>query len=427
MSWRRMAGRCVLGGSAVLLCTLPSGCSLSDSSSKYQSTAESSEIAFSWWGNDERHLYTMNAVDLFQELNPEISVSYRYGSWNGFEKRTKVWMASRKEADVMQINYAWLSEYSADGDGFYDLYQLQDYIDLSTFTEADLKFGEVNGKLNAIPIAFNTSTMFYNQELYDSYGLELPVTWDDFFEAAEVMSADGIYPLGMVKKQLFLFLISYYEQSTGKHFFSTDGSLLAEPEDIASILEFYEKLLTEHVLMPIDQFSTSKFTRGEVAGSMFWISDSDNYCTYMEENGFTPVIGEYPTLDGSSLSGWYMKPATMYAISSITQYPEASAQLLDFLVNSVEMADYQKTEKGVPVSKSALQELSSDGLLVGYSYEANQKMLDAQDSMGIMIPVMENEDVIDAFKEGADEYLYGRVSLNESAENIWQKISQLIS
>jgi oligogalacturonide transport system substrate-binding protein len=410
----------------VLGAVLLGGCSGASSSDESETSSNTEEIEFSWWGNDERHTYTMNAVDLFQLEEPDIQVSYRYGVWDGFEKRMRVWMASCDQSDVMQINYSWLSEYSADGDGFYDLYQLTDYIDLSSFSETALKFGEINGKLNAIPIAFNTSTLYYNQELFASYNLELPETWDDFFAAAEVMREDGIYPLGMAQKQLFLFLIAYYEQSTGRPFFSDEGQLLAEPTDIQYLLEFYERLIDEKVLQPVDQFSITKFAKGEFAGSMFWISDADKYCATLADAGATPVIGAYPTMAGESLTGWYMKPATMYAISNITPYPEAAAKLLNFLVNSTEMADYQQTEKGVPVSSMAVQELESKGLLDGYGYEANRKMLENENAMGIMIPIMENEDIIEAFKQDADEYLYEQMSLEECAQRIYTDLQQII-
>ena len=101
--------------------------------------------------------------------------------------RKQVWMISQTETEVMQINYAWLDTYSRDGSGYYDLYQLKDYIDLDNFTKEDLAFGEKNGKLNAIPIAFNTSTVYYNKKIYDAFGLSLPESWDDYFKAAKML------------------------------------------------------------------------------------------------------------------------------------------------------------------------------------------------------------------------------------------------
>ena len=144
-------------------------------------------LLMSWWGNDARHLYTMEGVDLYQEKTPGLSVEYRYGEWNGYEKRTKVWMESHNAADVMQINYAWLEEYSSDGSGFYDLNELAEYINLDSFTEEEKSYGVKNGKLNALPIAMNMHTFYYNQDVLDAYGLTVPESWDDLFDMAKVM------------------------------------------------------------------------------------------------------------------------------------------------------------------------------------------------------------------------------------------------
>ncbi len=80
------------------------------------SEQENVTVAYSWWGNDDRHKYTMEAIDLFEEANPSIDVKEHYGEWSGYERKNRVWMESINTADVMQINYAWLSEYSEDGD-----------------------------------------------------------------------------------------------------------------------------------------------------------------------------------------------------------------------------------------------------------------------------------------------------------------------
>lgn len=399
-----------------------SGCS----GGEVTKTTAASPISFSWWGNDERHVYTMEGVDLFQKMNPDIDVDYRYGVWQGYEKRTKVCMESHTEADVMQINYAWLDTYSRDGSGYYDLYQLKDIIGLDNFSEEDLKFGEVNGKLNAIPIAFNTLTIYYNKDVYDQYDLELPVTWEDYFTAAEAMREDEVYPIGMPKKQLVLFLIAYFEQTTGRNVFGEGGEFLLDEEDIACILRFYKRLIDEKALLPIDQFDRAKFVSGKIAGAMFWVSDAGSYCEGLEETGATASIGEYPMSPDARLSGWYMKPATMYAISSITDYPEESARLLDYLLNSREMAALQKTEKGVPVSKTALDELAQKGYLDSYEYEASRKMIAERDKMNIMIPVMENETVLDIFKKDSDSYLYDKMELMECAKMICEDIGAVM-
>lgn len=412
----------LLAGSLLL-----SGCSITKED-KITEKEDPISIEFDWWGNDSRHNYTMEAIKIFNNQNPNIAVNYRYGEWAGYEKRNKVRMMSNTSADVMQINYAWLDTYSSDGEGYYDINELTDYIDLSGYSEEDLQFGMQNGKLNALPIAFNTPTIYYNQDLYDKYGLSLPATWEDLFDAAKVMSKDNIYPIGMLKKQLFLFLIAYYEQTTGKAFFDENGKLQLTAKDMEYVLEFYKRLIDEKVMLTVDQWKRNDLTSGSTAGALFWVSDSDNYCGSIEGGGFKPVLGEYPGVKEHTggKSGWYMKPATMYAISKNSENPKEAAILLDYLVNSPEMAMQQNTEKGIPVSDKAFSTLEKEGLLTGYCAAANDKMMSERDSMAIMLPVMENETVINAFKNGADNYLYDKADLHETAESIVSEMNEII-
>lgn len=389
------------------------------------SKQKTTEISFSWWGNDPRHLYTMEAVEAFENENPAINVKNKYGIWNGYEKRNKVYMNSHTESDVMQINYGWLSTYSKDGNGYYDLNELADVIDLSNYTKEDLAFGMINGKLNAIPIAFNTPTIFYNEKIYQKYGLDLPRTWDDLFDAAKKMKQDQVYPIGMAKKHAFLCLIAYYEQTKDKPFFRADGKLNLSQEDIEYLLKFYKRLIDEKVMSPIEEFDRKLLTSGEIAGSCFWISDIENYCNSMEADGGKAVLGDYIGFsDAKRLSGWYRKPATMYAISKYTEHPKEAAELLEYLVNSPKVALLQQMEKGIPVSKKALNTLVENDILKGNSFEANQKMIQNQNRISLMLPVMEDEEIIDFFKSAMDAYVYEKMSLSQAASEIQIKVKE---
>ncbi|MBR4513936.1 MAG: carbohydrate ABC transporter substrate-binding protein [Lachnospiraceae bacterium] len=383
-------------------------------------------LLMSWWGNDARHLYTMEGVDLYQEKTPGLSVEYRYGEWNGYEKRTKVWMESHNAADVMQINYAWLEEYSSDGSGFYDLNELAEYINLDSFTEEEKSYGVKNGKLNALPIAMNMHTFYYNQDVLDAYGLTVPESWDDLFDMAKVMKKDGKYVIGMNKKQLFLLLIAYYEQSSGKSFFNEDGSLAIDQKGIEELLVFYRRLIDEGVLCPVDRFDRADYMSGMIAGTMCWISDTKIYCDGLAETGVRVTRGLYPKLEGAERSGWYVKPATMWAINADTEHPEEAAKLLNDLLTDPDMVRLQQTEKGVPVSDAAVSVLMEEGLAETNEYKATQEMNEHISELSLIIPNMENEAIIDAFKSGADEYLFDRETAGNSAADIYKAVQEVI-
>ncbi len=383
---------------------------------------ETIDIDFSWWGNDDRHIYTMDGVELFENQNPNIRVTDRFGVWSGYERRNQVWMESANAADVMQINYSWLNTYSKDGEGYYNLNELTDIIDLSNYDEEDLKYGMKNGKLNAIPIAFNTATVCFNKELFEEYNLEYPTSWDELFDVAKVASKDDRYVIGMPKKHLFLMLIAYYEQKTGEKFYDENGKLLASRDQIGIIVDFYKDMVDSKVLMPIEDFDRKKFAAGDCLGSVFWVSDADNYCGSLSDNGFTPYLCGLFTMDDAKLSGLYMKPATLYAINANTDHPKEAAKLLNFLVSNEEMALMQGTEKGVPVNKSALKALEDEDMLNSFGYTAFEIMNDNKDKMSVMIEVMEDEKKIDAFKETASAYLYEAASRDEAIDEIYANL-----
>lgn len=238
----------------LVLSLLTSGCAgMNDiTSSNMNNSADIVEapvsVSFSWWGNDNRHEYTMNGVSIFEKNNPSIRVKNSYGVWQGFEKRMQVAMESHTESDVMQINYAWIDQYSEDGNRFYNLYDLADYIDFSNFTENDLQYGIKDGKLNALPIAFNSYEFYYNKTIWDKYGLDFPKNWDEVFAAAELMKADGIYPFGYVKKAAFILVISWFEQTHGKQVFNESGKLNISESELGEMIEFYCQLVDKKVM-----------------------------------------------------------------------------------------------------------------------------------------------------------------------------------
>ncbi len=413
--------RILAGTAAGAACLLLSGCGLSLFTSVNERTielAETTDVSMSWWGNDPRHKYTLEGLSLFETRNPDLSVRSRYGVWNGYERRINVWMESGTETDVMQVNFNWLSKYSPEGEGYYDLNLLTDVLDLSTFSEKDLIYGTRNGHLNALPIAYNTTVFFYNQTMLDKYGLEVPRTWEDLYEAAKVLREEDIYTLGVEKKMLFLMLIAEYEQRTGKHIFAEDGSVLADQEAIESMLTTYKKIFDAGVIRPLDDFSSGDFEGEKIAGIVCWISDSSRYCNSLAEKGTEVSLGEPVCHDPDNNTGWYIKPATMYAISESTPHPQEAGRLLNFLLNDPEMAALQGTEKGIPVSKAARKALTDEDLIDDYAFLAFEQMQDRQDILQTMIPVMEKDDTINAFKNASDKYLYDQTDIHKAAEEI---------
>lgn len=413
----------LLATAMAVIAVLPmSGCGYYDVSEPDPTITNYKTISFSWWGNDKRHQYTMDGIDLFEEMHPDINVEYKFGEWSGYENRNRVWMKSKSAADIMQINYDWLQTYSPDGTGYYDLSKLTDYIDLSNFDEADLQYGIRNGVLNAIPIAFNTSTVIMNDTLLKEYGFNKPATWDDLFEMADVVSQDGRYVMGTPKKHVFLMLLAYYEQTTGTEAFDENGECLIDRDGVGMLLDVYKEMIDRKLLMPIEEFDRKRFTAGECLGTVCWVSDADNYCAGVVENGDNVVMCDYPMRTDAKLPGTYVKPASLYAINADTEYPEEAATLLNFLVSDTGMILLQATEKGVPINTKAIKVLEENDQLNTFGYDAFLQMQKQKDSLSLMKPIMENSVLIDDFMDISSAYLYDVESRNDVADKLYNRL-----
>lgn len=408
---------------AATLCTAAfmTGCSLPERRVEHKTKTE---VSFSWWGKDVRNEYTLEGLKAYQNSNQNVVIRPEYADFDGFKTRMDVEFFSDTTADVMQLNYNWLYEYSPDGDGFYDLNELSDYINLSAFDDDSLAYGTINGKLNALPTSTNCVTFYYNKTLYDSYGLSLPKNWSDLINAAEVMASDEVYPLAMSEKASYLSSVAYAEQVTGRKMFSDSGEFQYTLEDVRLMLGFYQEMLNKKVTKPAWDFDRNDFEKCLVGGVVSWISDAEYYCEPVQKLGFDIVIGDYPKHKKAVSSGWYKKPTSVYAIKKSSKSPEEAAKLLDYLVNGEEMALAQGTGKGVPASKAALEALAARDMLGGIEYKANEKMA-SSDELEIMSPKLENQDILELFISTSESLYYGRAEIENASENLYNKMVEM--
>lgn len=390
------------------------------------SSTDTSQIRFSWWGNDDRNEYTISGIRKFEAQNEQISVTPEYSGFDGFKAKMDMEIYSDTEADVMQLNYDWLYEYSKENsDEFYDLNDLSEYIDLSNFSADELEYGTFDGKLSGIAMSMNAITFYANNSLYSSYGLEIPNTWSDYFDAAEVMKKDEIYPLMLNEKTFWMCCTAYYEQTTGIPVFDEDNNFNYTVDDLEKVLDFYMELIDGKVSKRAEDFNRNDFANCIAGVLPVWISESEYYVNPAKEIGLDIVIGGYPVTNSDYIGfGWYKKPTSLYAVSKDTEEPEAAAKLVNYLVNSEDMYSLQGTEKGVPLSKSALEILTARDELNGIQCDANSKMTSEQD-FAPMSPRLENSKLIGYFTDACDTVYYERMS-SESAASYYLPLMEKI-
>ncbi len=390
---------------------------------------EECTISISWWGGDDRHDATMQAIQNFEETYPNIHVEVDYGSWSGWKNKVSKDMEEGTCTDIIQVNYDWLSTMSYDGSGFYDLDTLDQYIDLSNFSDDILNFGRRNEVLNAIPVSITGRCLFYNTETFKQVGVGFPTTWDELLDIAPKFNKLGYYPLELDNNTGFTawyLSIVYEQQKTGKEFISDDGEITFTVDEIADALQFYKDLQDGGVVRSISdkqsQDGTGEFkdtatwSEGRVATILEWGSSVGKYQDALQNPDDLALGGLLTSSDAKSV-GWFYKPSLLYAINKDTEYPVQSAILLDYLLNDEECAKVLGTTRGIPVSSTAYDTLKENNLLTGLSAEANDLIL-SKDCQ-LISPYMENEDMQKYYNDAVEAVSLEILTPQEASQGMY--------
>jgi len=392
-------------------------------------------LRFSWWGDDTRHQATLEAIKLFEATYPNIKIKPEYAGWTGYQDKQTTQIAGGTAADVMQINWNWLPEYSRDGKGFYDLNQVAKEVGVENFTKAMLDTGTVNGKLNALPVALTGRVFYFNKTIYDKFGVPIPKTWNDILNAPGKF-AQGYYPIDLSAYDAWLLAMTYVEQRTGKQFISNDGKLVFTQDDIKAGLTFYKSLIDKKVaetiqvrtseggnsLTPVAQLPS--FLDGKYAGIFEWTSAINKSASPLAEKNMEMVCGFLPNVAGAKDTGAIVKPSMMFAINKNCKNPKEAAMFLNFILNVPEGAKAMGTNRGIPVSKAGLAALNASGAIKGLEYEGIQYLIA---NPGVPLsPYAENAKLQSVYQQTIEQLSYGKLDVDGAAKYMYDNVQAVL-
>lgn len=396
---------------------------------------EEVELRFSWWGGDERHEKTLEAIKLFESKNPGITIKAEYGGWQGHQEKVTSQIAGKTEPDILQVNWNWLWIFSKDGNGFYDLNEVKDIITLDNYDEKLIEKTTINGKVNAIPVGIGGKVFYFNETTYQKAGLEIPKTFADLEAAAAVFKeklGNDYFPIDLDQYATFLMVLYKIEQETGKPFMDENNNVVYTVEELAKGFEWYQGLVDKGVVpsmelragsgdVPMDQMP--QWIQGKFGATYEWDSAVNKFLAALEGDQ-SMVTGEYLTGFGSNDSA-LTKISMAFAISKNSKHPKEAAKFLEFLVSDPEAAEILGTSRGVPANKKAIELLESKSLLSGLNYEGN---VAASTHMGHGIgPYFEDAELQNLYRSTVEEFGYGLIDAKTAAEKIVNGITARVA
>ncbi|MBD9388125.1 carbohydrate ABC transporter substrate-binding protein [Agrobacterium sp. AGB01] len=396
------------------------------------SSAYAANLRMSWWGSDDRHLATQEALKVCGAKFGH-TISPEFTGWGGHQEKIATQLAGRTEADIMQINWPWLPIFSKGGEGFTDLNQYKDVIDLSQWTDADLESGTVKGKLNGVPVSTTARIFMFNKTTYEKAGVTLPTTWDELFAAAPVMKEKlgaDYYPFEAAPSEgnglnARIVVILRATQMTGKSFIDPETNKVAwSPEELTEALNFYQSMVDKGVIeswksssaggnRPL--FENPKWANGRYASSYQWDSTYGKIAGPLEA-GQELVPTNSLTSEGGKTEGIYRKPSMLLAISKNSKEPKAAAEIINCLLNDPEAVTILGATRGIPSSKVAIKTLTDAGKIKPVQADAYKIVMESEGPN--VSPLNEHPRVTDAFDTNLEAFAYGQQSAEDTAAEI---------
>jgi oligogalacturonide transport system substrate-binding protein len=397
--------------------------------------AGAAELRMSWWGGDSRHTATQEALKICGDKYGH-SIAPEFTGWSGHLEKVTTQLAGGTEADIMQINWPWLPFFSIDGDGFADLNDYADVIDLSNLGAAQIEAGTMNGKLNGLPVSTTGRVFWLNKDTYDKAGVALPTTWDEVIAAGQTFKevlGEGYFPLEGTKLDASLIVQNYLTQITGKPMI--DSATLTyswSEEEVIQGLEFYQSLVDNNVLQSWKDAAAKgkmvlhedpNWAEGRIAGSYQWDSAYFKVSKPLNNPDALTPVGLFKA-EGSQNDGVYRKASMVFTISKNSDNPKAAAEILNCMLNEPEGIDALGTSRGLPASKTAAARLEAAGQVNAMQKLGNSQVLAAV-APGIS-QFNEHPEVMSSIQDAMELYAYGEISAADAASDIIYNVTEVL-
>lgn len=409
----------------------------------FNAAAQETTLRFSWWGGGARHDATLKAIAAFEAKNPGVKIKAEYMGFAGYSERLSTQYAGGTEPDIMQINWAWLSTFSKTGDGFLDLNKHKALIALNQFSDADIKTGMINGKLNALPVSYTARVMLWNSAAYGRAGLKMPATWDDLFAAGPVIKqklGEKSFAIDGELYDMILLSQTYIQQKYGTPYVSPTQPKVAMSE--AAALEWvqtYKKLVSNNIAVPLPVRASlggaekpteqqQDWVVGNWAGNYTWDSTIGLRASTLDKNQKLDV-GDFLTLPNAKNSGMFGRPAMMFAVSKRTKNPEVAAKFINYLLTDADAAAILGLNRGVPSADNQFRSVVRSGALQGAELKAYLQIKKLKDNGKIDLPspLFENARFQKFVREVFETVAYGKATEQEAAKRLVEEGNTLLN
>lgn len=160
----------------------------------------------------------------FEKDNAGIDLNVEVISWNDISTKVNALISNGNAPDILNIDV--FADYQADD----LLLPAKDYVSEETYNkmyEAFLEQSNVDGTIWAIPDLASARAMYYNKDILEEAGAEVPTTWEELKETCKKIKEKfpDVYPWGVdMTTDEGQAAFAYYIWNNSGDFTDTDGN-----------------------------------------------------------------------------------------------------------------------------------------------------------------------------------------------------------
>ena len=328
---------------ATLVLSVPAVCSAEDVELNVIA-AQYGQNTTEWW---------KGFVEDFNNDNPGIKLNVEVVSWNDIYTVVNTRIQGNNAPDILNIDV--FADYQADG----LLLPAQDYVSEETYAkmyESFLEQSIVDDVVWAVPDLASARALYYNVDILEAAGVEVPTTWDELTAACEAIKAydDSIYPWGIdMTTDEGQAAFAYYTWNNGGGFVDEDGEwTLNSPENVEAV-QFAVDLVNAGYTNT-DPANETRYDLQDMfgAGKIAMVIAPNSLPTYIAEGGHEVnyAVSSIPTNSGESVSAGVMDRFMCFDNGYSDEELAAVTTFFDYFYDDERYSDWVLMEGFLPAT-----------------------------------------------------------------------------
>ena len=300
-----------------------------------------------WWASFQNE---------FNSSHDNIDLNVEVVSWNDIYTVVNTRLSNNAAPDILNIDV--FADYQAD-DLLRPIKECVSDETYAKFYDAFLEQSNIDGTIWAIPDLASARAMYYNKDILDAAGVEVPTTWAELKSACEAIKASNpdVYPWGVdMTTDEGQACFAYYSWTNGGDFTDASGSWTLNSDENVEAVEYIVGLVKDG-LTNTDPATQTRYDLQELfaAGKLAMMIGPNQISSYVASSD-TPInfgIASIPANEGKSTSSVGVMDRFMVFENKDTDAKiDAIKEFFDFFYEDTRYSDWVIMEDFLPATKT---------------------------------------------------------------------------